>query len=67
MYESIQTFLSGFEESVYFQREVGYGEIRCLADTYLSEGGFLSDVDDFKKELTVEWTGNSLSSPSRLV
>ena len=28
--------VKGFEE-----REIGYGEIRCLVETYLSEGDFL--------------------------
>ena len=52
--------MSGFEEYRALQREGGHGERRCLEDTQLSEGAFLSDVADFKKETTVEWPGNSL-------
>ena len=33
----------------------------------MSEGGFFSDVAYFRKELTVEWLGNSLSSTSMVV
>ena len=33
----------------------------------MSKGVFLSDVADLEKELTVEWPGNSLSSPSKVV
>ena len=47
-----------------FQREGGRGERRCLADKYLIEGVFLSNVVDFRNDMTVEWLGNSLSSPS---
>ena len=65
MYESIQTFRSGFEVYWDLQIEGGHGERRCLADTYLSEGVFFSDADDFSKDLTVEWPGNSMSSPIR--
>ena len=48
-------------------REGGYGERGCSADTYLSEGAFLQDVSDFRNELTLEWTGNNMLSPRRLV
>ena len=40
LYESIQNCRSGFEGSRALQREGGHGKIRCLTDTYLSEGGF---------------------------
>ena len=33
----------------------------------MSEGAFFSDVVDLKKELTVDWPENSLSSASKVV
>ena len=33
----------------------------------MSEGEFLSDVAEFRRELTVEWPGKNLSSPRRVV
>ena len=33
----------------------------------MSEGVFLKDAAAFRNELAVEWPGNNLSSPSRVV
>ena len=33
----------------------------------MSEGAFLSNVADFRNYLTVEWLGNNLSYPKRVV
>ena len=38
-----------------------------MADTWLSEGAFFSDVVDFRNELTVECTGNNLSYSRKVV